>query len=72
MELNINDFGEVIKFHRKKSGLNRLELANLSGVGKTAIFDLEHNKSTVQLDTLIKVLKTLNIKINLSKKLCFC
>ena len=67
--LKITSFGEIVSFHRKKSGLNQLDIANLAGVGKTALFDIEHNKTTVQLDTLLKVLNTLNIKINLSSPL---
>jgi len=55
--------GRLIKFHRKQSGLSQLELANLAGVGKTVIYDLEKGKTTVQFDTLRKVLSTLNIKI---------
>jgi len=47
---------DVIRFHRKSSGLNQNELAKLAGVGKTAVFDLEHSKPSIRLDTLIKVL----------------
>jgi HTH-type transcriptional regulator/antitoxin HipB len=68
-----NDFyrklAQIIRNHRKKSGLNQLELAKLAGIGKTQIFDLEHGKKTVQLDTLLKVLKVLNIRIILSSPL---
>ena len=55
------EIAKLIHSHRKKSGLNRVELAQLAGVGKTAVFDLEHAKQTVQLDTLVKVLQALNI-----------
>ncbi len=65
----INDISGIVKFHRKKSGLNQLELANLAGVGKTIIFDIEHGKTTIQLATLYKVLNTLNIKLLLSSPL---
>jgi len=61
--------GQVIRFHRKKSGLSQLELANLAGVGKTVIFDLEKGKMTVQLNTLLKVLGALNIKLTLGSPL---
>lgn len=54
---------EAIKSHRRLSGLTQSELAKLAGVGKTVIFDLEHGKETVQLDTLKKVLTALNIKL---------
>jgi y4mF family transcriptional regulator len=62
-EFGIQDLAKAIRFHRKKAGLTQLELALLAGVGKTAIFDLEKNKVTPQLDTLIKVLTVLNIKL---------
>jgi len=54
---------EIVLFHRKKSGLTRIQLADLAGVGKTAIYDIEKGKETIRFSTLKKVLKTLNIKI---------
>lgn len=54
---------EIIHFHRKRAGLTQLELAKLAGIGKTAIFDLEKGKATVQLSTLLAVLHVLNIQI---------
>lgn len=54
---------EMILFHRKKSGLTRNQLADLAGVGKTAIYDLEKGKETIRFSTLQKVLKALNIRI---------
>ncbi|MBC8433142.1 MAG: helix-turn-helix transcriptional regulator [Desulfobacterales bacterium] len=54
---------EIVLFHRKKSGLTRNQLADLSGVGKTAIYDIEKGKETIRFSTLQKVLKTLNIRI---------
>ena len=55
--------GEVIRYHRKISGLSRIKLANLAGVGKTVIFDIEHGKASVRWDTLTKVLAVLNIRL---------
>ena len=55
--------GRMIRFHRKKAKLSQAELAKLSGVGKTVVFDVEHGKKTVRLSTLIKMLYTLNISI---------
>jgi HTH-type transcriptional regulator / antitoxin HipB len=66
---NINDLPEVIKFHRKQSGLTQKALADIAGVGKTVIYDLEKGKETVQLDTIKKVLTVLNIKIKLQSPL---
>lgn len=58
-----NDLAGVIIYHRKKARLNRIELSRLAGVGKTVVYDIEHAKSTVQLDTVIKILNALNIRI---------
>lgn len=58
-----NDIAKMVRYFRKQSGLSQEELAQLAGVGKTAIFDIEKGKSTVQLDTLLKVLDILNIQI---------
>ena len=55
--------GEMILFHRKQSGLTRIQLADLAGVGKTVIFDIEKGKRSVRYDTLLKVLEALNIKV---------
>ncbi len=55
--------GKIVRYHRKKAGLSQLGLAMLSGVGKTAVFDIEQGKETVRLLTLAKVLGTLNIQI---------
>jgi y4mF family transcriptional regulator len=55
---------EIILFHRKQSGLTRTQLADIAGVGKTVIYDIENGKETIRFATLQKVLKALNIKIN--------
>ena len=56
----------VIRKHRKAAGLSQLQLAEMAGVGKTAVFDVEKGKETIQLDTLRKILTVLNIKIQLT------
>ena len=55
----------VIRMHRKAAKLSQLQLAEMAGVGKTVIFNIEKGKETVQLDTLRKILKVLNIKVQL-------
>jgi len=56
---------ELIRKHRKAAGLSQLQLAEMAGIGKTAVFDLEKGKETIQLDTLRKILTVLNIKVQL-------
>jgi HTH-type transcriptional regulator / antitoxin HipB len=60
------ELAEVIRMHRKAAKLSRVQLAELAGVGKTAIYDIEKGKESVQLDTLRKILRVLNIKIVLT------
>ena len=67
--MNSTDIGNCVRDCRKLAGLSQLALAKLAGVGKTAIFDIEKGKETVQLDTLLKVLAVLNIKIKLEMPL---
>jgi len=60
---------KVIKKHRKAAGLSQLQLAEMAGVGKTVVFDLEKGKETIQLDTLRKIFTVLNIKVVLHSHL---
>ena len=60
---------EIIRKHRKAAGLSQLQLAEMAGVGKTVVFDLEKGKETVQLDTLRKILSVLNIRVQLTSPL---
>jgi HTH-type transcriptional regulator/antitoxin HipB len=61
--------GRVIRFHRKQSGLSRAQLAEIAGVGKTLVYDIEHGKESVQFTGLKKVMDALNIKILLDSPL---
>lgn len=65
----VQELAQIIRYHRKKSNLNQEELAKLAGVGKTVVFDIEHSKKTVQLDTLLKILNILNIKLDINSPL---
>ncbi len=67
--MNILEIGEIVKYHRKISGLSRVECAQLAGIGKTAIYDIEHGKDTIQFKTLSKLLTVLNIRIELQSPL---
>ena len=42
----MDSIGKMILFHRQKSGLSRIRLAEISGVSKTVIYDIEHGKFT--------------------------
>lgn len=63
--MTAEEIGRLVRAFRKEGGLTQLQLAALAGVGKTAIFDIEKGKETVQLNTLLKILEVLNIKLKL-------
>lgn len=58
------DLREVILFHRRRSGLTQLQLAELAGVGKNLVYQLEGGKPGVRLENLLKVLGVLNIELD--------
>ena len=63
------ELGKIVFSHRKKSGLTQKQLADLAGVGKTVVFDIEKGKATVQMNSLLKVLAVLNITVELKSPL---
>ena len=63
------ELATIVKMHRKAAKLTQLQLAELAGVGKTVVFDIEKGKETVKLHTLRKILKTLNIEMQLTSPL---
>lgn len=63
------ELATIVRMHRKAAKLTQLQLAELSGVGKTVVFDIEKGKETVKLYTLRKILKVLNIEMKLTSPL---
>ncbi|MDT0631426.1 helix-turn-helix domain-containing protein [Rubrivirga litoralis] len=60
----IDDPGPLLRYHRERASLSRRALSALSGVSETAIYDAEHGKPTVRLDTLLALLKALNLSLH--------
>jgi len=63
------EIATIIRFHRKAANLTQLQLAELAGVGKTVVFDIEKGKDTVKIATLRKILKVLNIEMRFTSPL---
>ncbi len=64
-----NMLADLILFHRKQSGLTQQELAELAGVGKNMVYELENGKQSVRLENLLKVLQVLNIELDFQSPL---
>jgi len=67
--MDLLQIGNIVKYHRKVAGLSQKELADLAGVGKTVVFDLEKGKQTMQWKTITSILKALNISVKLNSPL---
>ncbi len=65
----IIQIGAGIRFHRRKAGLTQAKLARLASVGKASVFDVEKGKESIQMDTLMKILSVLNIKLEMKSSL---
>ena len=63
------EIGHIVRYHRERAGLSRVELAAIAGVGKTVIYDVENGKPTVRLQTLLRILEALNISLRLESPL---
>ncbi|RJQ80590.1 MAG: transcriptional regulator [Desulfobacteraceae bacterium] len=64
-----NRLADIILFHRKRSGLTQQELAELAGVGKNMVYELESGRQGVRLENLLKVLQVLNIELDFQSPL---
>ena len=65
MNFSSTQLGERIKTAREARGLSQKQLADLAGIGKTAMFDLEHGNPGVRLSTLTAVLDILGMTLRI-------
>jgi len=68
-ELRLDLLGEAIKQARKDRNLTQEELGLLVGVKKAQISKLENSLTDARFETIIKVFKALNAKVNFSVEL---
>lgn len=65
--LTSSDLGTAIKFARKAGKLNQQALADLAGVGRRFISELEGGKPSLEIDKVLNVARAAGIDI-LAKK----
>ncbi|TRX35849.1 helix-turn-helix transcriptional regulator [Flavobacterium sp. ZT3R18] len=63
-ELKMDLIGQTIKQIRKERNLTQEQLGKLVGVKKAQISKIENSLTDARFDTIIKVFKALNAKIN--------
>jgi HTH-type transcriptional regulator/antitoxin HipB len=68
-ELRLDLLGEAIKKVRKNRNLTQEQLGKLVGVQKAQISKIENSLTDARFETIIKVFKALNAKINFNIEL---
>jgi len=68
-ELRLDLLGEAIKKARKERHLTQEQLGKLVGVKKAQISKIENSLTDARFETIIKVFKALNAKINFNVEL---
>ena len=68
-ELKMDILGEAIKKARKERKLTQSQLGDLVGVQKAQISKLENSLTDARLETILKVFRALNAKVNFQVEL---
>ena len=63
-ELKLELLGEAVKKARKERNLTQAQLGELVGVQKSQISKIENNLTDARFETILKVFRALNAKIN--------
>jgi len=68
-ELQLDIIGETIKNIRKERNLTQEQLGELVGVKKAQISKIENHLTDARFETILKVFKALNAKVNFKVEL---
>jgi HTH-type transcriptional regulator / antitoxin HipB len=63
---NASDFGRELRRRRQAAGLSQDAVADVVGVNRRVIGELERGKPTVQLDIALRVAEALGLDISFS------
>ena len=63
-----HEIGKAIKERRKKLGINQRTLADLAGMSINTIVAIERGEGNPQLSTLMTILDTLGVALNINIK----
>jgi y4mF family transcriptional regulator len=66
--MNTKEIGTIIKERRKHLGVNQQTLADLAGVGLNTLVAIERGEGNPQLNTLLTILNTLGLQIDINLK----
>lgn len=66
--MDIIEIGNTIRMRRKALGINQSTLAALAGVGLNTLVAIERGEGNPTLSTLITLLDTMGLQINITLK----
>jgi y4mF family transcriptional regulator len=66
--MDTKEIGIIIKERRKHLGVNQQTFADLAGVGLNTLVAIERGEGNPQLSTLLTILDTLGLQMNISLK----
>jgi transcriptional regulator with XRE-family HTH domain len=59
--------GDAIRHYRKEAGLTQAQLAEISGLQRSYLSELESGKETEQLKRVFRLLRQLGVRMTLDK-----
>jgi HTH-type transcriptional regulator / antitoxin HipB len=62
-----SSIGPAIRHYRKEAGLTQAQLADMAGLNRSYVAELERGKETEQLRRILRLLKLLSVRATLQK-----
>jgi y4mF family transcriptional regulator len=59
--------GDAIRHYRTEAGLTQAQLAEMAGLGRSYLSELETGKETEQLKRILRVLRQLGVRMTLDE-----
>jgi transcriptional regulator with XRE-family HTH domain len=59
--------GDAIRHYRTEAGLTQAQLAEMTGLGRSYLSELETGKETEQLKRILRVLRQLGVRMTLDE-----
>jgi len=60
-------FGPAIRHYREEAGLTQEELAEMAGLNRSYVSELEQGRETEQMRRILRLLKLLGVRATLAK-----
>jgi HTH-type transcriptional regulator / antitoxin HipB len=61
---NPRELGQALRHARRAAGMTQIDLAERANVARSAVQKLEAGRGTVNLDTVLKLLRTLSLDLD--------